>query len=228
MDQVTLRAETGREHGSRPTRRLRREGKVPAVVYGRGTDTVSIAVDKRALYQVLHTESGANVLINLEVGKQKLLTVAREVQRHPVRGDITHLDFIRISLDEPIEAEVAIEFVGTPAGVRDEGGIVETVNTSVMVKALPTDIPTSIEANIADLWVGDTLMVAELPPLEGVEILAEPDMPLATIVVPAALVVEVPEEELEAEELLEGEELEEGEEAEEGAEEAAAETEDEA
>lgn len=225
MDQVTLRAETGREIGSRPARRLRRQGLVPAVVYGRGADTVSVAVDKRDLYQALHTESGANVLINLEVGKEKLLTVAREVQRHPVRGDITHLDFIRISLDEPIDAEVQIEFTGIPEGVRSEGGIVETVNTSIMVRALPTAIPSSIEADITELGVGESLKVSELPAMEGVEFLADPDMPLATIVLPAAVLVEAVEEEIEGEE-IEGEEV--GEAAETAAAEASDETEDEA
>ena len=96
MEQVTLRAEAGREPGSRSSRRLRRTGRVPAIVYGRGLETTSIDVDRRDLYGVLHTEAGLNALINLEVGKKEYLTVAREVQRHPVRGEITHLDFIQI------------------------------------------------------------------------------------------------------------------------------------
>ena len=227
MDQITLRAETGRETGTRPSRRLRREDKVPATVYGRGIDAITVAIDKRELYAALTTEAGLNALITLEVGKDEHLSVAREIQRHPVRGEITHLDFIRISLDEAIEAEVAIEFIGIPAGVSDEGGIVETVNTSVMVRALPTDIPASFPAEISELEIGDTFTVAMLAEIEGVENLSDPDMPLATIVIPAALLVEeaVEEEEegLEGEEGIEGEEGAEGETAE-----GAAETEDEA
>ena len=229
MDQITLRAETGRETGTRPSRRLRREGRIPATIYGRGIDAMTIDVDGRELYAALTTEAGLNALINLEVGKEEHLAVAREVQRHPVRGEITHLDFVKISLDEAIEAEVGLEFIGTPAGVREEGGIVETVNTSVMVSALPTAIPSSIPAEISELGIGDTFTVGMLPELEGVEYLADPDMPLATIVIPAALLVEEPAAD---EELLEGEEgeLVEGEEAEaaEAAEGEAAETEDEA
>ena len=228
MDQITLRAETGRETGTRPSRRLRREGRIPATLYGRGIDAMTVDVDGRELYAALTTEAGLNALINVEVGKEEHLAVAREVQRHPVRGEITHLDFVKISLDEVIEAEVGIEFIGTPAGVREEGGIVETVNTSVIVSALPTAIPSSIPAEISELGIGDTFTVEMLPEMEGVEILAEPDTPLATIVIPAALLVEEPEVD---EELLEGEEgeLVEGEEGEaaEGAE-AEAETEDEA
>ena len=223
MDQITLRAETGRETGTRPSRRLRREDKVPATVYGRGIDAITVAIDKRELYAALTTEAGLNALITLEVGKDEHLSVAREIQRHPVRGEIIHLDFVKISLDEAIEAEVAIEYVGIPAGVRDEGGIVETVNTSVMVRALPADIPSSFPAEIGELEIGDTFTVAMLPDIEGVENLSDPDMPLATIVIPAALLVEevVEEDEeglLEGEEGVEGEEGAEGEGAEDGAE----------
>jgi len=221
MDQITLRAETGRETGTRPSRRLRREDKIPATVYGRGIDAITVAIDRRELYAALTTEAGLNALITLEVGKDEHLSVAREIQRHPVRGEITHLDFVRISMDEAIEAEVAIEFIGTPIGVRDEGGIVETVNTSVMVRALPADIPSSIPAEIGDLDIGDAFPVAMLPEIDRVEYLSDPEMPLATIVIPAALLVEEPVEE--DEELLEGEEAAEGEEGAEGEGEEAAE-----
>jgi large subunit ribosomal protein L25 len=173
---------------------------------------MTVAVDRRELYAALTTEAGLNALINLEVGKDEHLAVAREVQRHPVRGEIIHLDFVKISLDVAIEAEVAVEFVGIPIGVREEGGIVETVNTSVMVSALPADIPSSIPAEIGELNVGDTYTVTMLPEFEGVEYLSDPDMPLATIVIPAAVLVEEVVEE--GEELEEGVELEEGEEPE--------------
>jgi large subunit ribosomal protein L25 len=205
MEQVTLRADTGRAGGSRPSRRLRREGSVPAIVYGRGMDPLSVAVDQRELYTVLHTEAGSNVLITLEVDKDKHLTVAREIQRHPVRGEIIHLDFLRISMDEPIDAEVGIDFEGTPVGVREEGGIVETVQATVMIKALPGAVPSSIAIDIAELGVGDSLKVADLPELEGVEYTANPEMTLVTVQLPQVVSLEP---EVEEEELLEGEELE--------------------
>ncbi len=215
MEQVTLRADTGRAGGSRPSRRLRGEGSVPAVVYGRGMDPVSVAVDQRDLYTVLHTEAGANVLITLEVGKDKHLTVAREIQRHPVRGEIIHLDFLRISMDEPIDAEVGIDLEGTPVGVRDDGGIVETVQATVMVKALPAAVPSSIGIDISELGVGDSLKVADLPGLEGVEYTSSPEMTLVTVLLPQIVSLEP---EVEEGELLEGEELEEAADEEAGAE----------
>ncbi len=205
MEQVSLRAETGRTKGSRPSRRLRREGAVPAVVYGRGLEPVSVAVNRRDLYGALRTEAGLNALINLEVGKDEFLTVAREIQRDPVRGEIVHLDFLQISLDETIQAEVGVEYLGEPAGAA-EGGIVETIRTVVLIEALPTAIPSSITLDISELNIGDSLSVVDLPELEGVLYVDDPESTLVTVTVPAAVVAEEEEVEGEEGEEIEGEE----------------------
>jgi large subunit ribosomal protein L25 len=194
MEQVNLRGYTGRTHGSRESRRVRREGAVPAVIYGHGLEALPVAVDRRELYAVLHTEAGLNALINLQVNGDEYLTVAREVQRHPVRGDIIHLDFIRIFLDEAIEAEVPVEFVGIPVGVREGKGIVETPAASVMVSALPANIPSHITLDITNLKVGDSLRVSDLPAIEGVAYVSEPEHLLVMVAMPAAVVAEVPAE----------------------------------
>ena len=215
MEQVSLRAEPRTETGSPAARRLRSDGGVPAVIYGRGQEAFPITVDRRDLYTALHGESGSNALINLEVAKDTYLTVAREVQRHPVRGEITHLDFIRISLDEPISAEVAIEFMGMPLDVREGEGIVETVRTSVNVRALPMKIPGSIPLDISELTIGDTLMIADLPDLEDVEYEDDPEAAVVTVVIPRLEIVEPePEEEVLLDEEGEPIEVEEGEEGE--------------
>ena len=213
MEQLSLRAEPGRRTGSRASRQLRRSGRVPGVVYGRGLETQSVDVDRRELHAALHTEAGLNALINLQVAKDEYLTVAREIQRHPVRGEVVHLDFIQISLDEAIEAEVGVEFIGTPVGAQEDEGIVETVASSVTVSALPTDIPSTLVLDISELGIGDSLNVSDLPEVENVTVVSDPDMTLVTVVIPAALIVEEPEEELEGEELEEGVEVEEGAEA---------------
>ena len=213
MQQETLRAEGRVSFGTRESRRLRRESRVPAVVYGRGLETRTISVDARELHGVLHTEAGLNALIDLEVeGGDKVLSVAREIQRDPVRREITHLDFIKVSLDVEIEAEVAIEYFGSPIGVREEGGFVETISATVILQALPAAIPTVIEMDISGLDIGDTLKASDLPEIEGVTYLVESEQPLVTVLLAAVLVEEV-------EEVLEGE-LEEGEEGEEGEEDA--------
>jgi large subunit ribosomal protein L25 len=183
MEQVSLRAERREAAGTGPAKRLRAEGDVPAVLYGRGLDSTPLSVSRRDLYTALHTEAGTNALINLEVGSDKFLTIARELQRHPVRGEIIHLDFINISLDEKITAEVSIDYTGEPQGAQ-EGGIVETIKTSVMVSALPMEIPSSVQVDISEMAVGDTLTASELPELDGVEYLEDEDSPLVTVIVP--------------------------------------------
>lgn len=210
MDQVSLRAEPRTVAGTRPSKRLRGAGKVPAILYGRGLDPQSLVVDRRELYAALHTEAGSNALINLEVEgtKQPYLTVAREIQRHPVRGEVAHLDFISISLDVKIHAEVGIEFQGVPGPVRTEGALVETIRNSVLVEALPLEIPAHIQLDISAMEVGDTLKVSDLGAIEGVEYLDDEDAAIVTVIIPRIVEEEVVEpEEVEGEgEGVEGEE----------------------
>lgn len=203
---ITLRAQQGRPTGSRSSRRMRREGQVPAVAYGRDLEPVTIAVDGRELHAALHTEAGLNALINLEIdGGGTQLTMAKQLQRHPVRGDIIHVDFVTISLTEAVRADVPIVLRGEPVGVV-EGGIVETVRATVDIEALPTDIPPNITVDISHLEVGSTLTVADLPELSGVTYLEDPTAAVVTITLPAAVLAEEEEEEVLEEELLEGEE----------------------
>lgn len=218
MEQVTLSAQPRAALGTRASRRLRRQGLVPATVYGKSADPKSITVNGRELYSALHTEAGRNALINVEIeGDDKVLAVAREVQRHPVRGEVIHLDLIQISLDEAITAEVVLEYVGTPIGVHEDGSFVEAIATTVNISALPTNIPGSIVVDIEEMRTGDTLKVSDLPAVEGVEYTDDLDRALVTVLLPRA--EEEPEEVLELGE--EGELLvaaEEGEAAEAGAE----------
>ncbi len=209
MEQVTLSAVKREESGSRTARRLRRDGFVPAVVYGEGQETVAIAVSRRELYRTLHTDSGANAVIALDVeGGDTITTVAREIQRHPYRGTIDHLDFIKVDLLVEIDADVHIEYVGLPIGVKDDGSLIETIQVTVGVRALPGNIPQSIEVDISHLTTGSSVKAAELPVLEGVEYTDPGDRTLVAVV--AKRIAEVEE----VVELDEGEEAEEAEEEE--------------
>lgn len=191
MQQETLRATKRTTSGTRASKRLRREGRVPGVVYGANlSSTHAVHIDGRELYAVLHTDAGLNAIIEVDIEGEQVLTVAREIQRDPVRGDITHLDLIQVSLDTEIEADVALEFIGTPVGVIDDGGIAETLDNTVTISALPNAIPTSIEVDISGLGVHDTLTVADLPQIDGVTYLVGEDHPLLTVVIPAAEIVE--------------------------------------
>ncbi len=223
MQQETLRAAKRETAGSRASKRLRRDGRVPGVLYGSDIDAVPIHVSARDLYGVLHTDAGLNAIIEVDVDGDSVLTVAREIYRHPVRGEIHHLDFIKVSLDTEIEAEVGLNFVGDSFGVLEEGGILQTLEATISISALPNAIPSAIDLDVSEMGIGDTLTVADLPEIDGVTYVTEADYAVVTVSLPAAEIVEEPVLE-EGEELLEGEEGEgEGEEGDESAAEGAGE-----
>jgi large subunit ribosomal protein L25 len=185
---------------------------VPAVVYGHGTESRPITVDAHDLQLALHTEAGANALINLEIdGEKALLTMARVVDKHPFRNEYRHVDFVAISLDEKLSFEIPIHFEGTPIGVV-EGGVFSPRRTTVEVLTLASTIPDFVELDVSGVQLGESLRIEDLPQLEGVEYPDDPEAVIMSVTVPAAEIEEEPEEV----ELLEGEEVPEGEEAEGG------------
>ncbi|MCI0677827.1 MAG: 50S ribosomal protein L25 [Actinobacteria bacterium] len=199
MSQVTLRARTGRTPGSRSSRRVRRQGLVPAIVYGDGLEPLSVAVDAHDLHVALHTESGSNAIISLEIdGGQSLTTMARMIERHPYRNEYRHVDFVKVDLNQTVHAEVAIHFEGSPIGVK-EGGVFSPARTHVSIEALPTAIPPFIELEVSDVELGASRRVADLPEVEGVTYLDDPETVVMSITAPAAEVVEEPAEEEAAE-----------------------------
>ena len=183
MPDITLATEPRSVLGSRPSGRLRREGKVPAVVYGLGTDTVSVTVPARELQHILAGESGANTLINLDVEGESVLTLARQIHRHPTRGELVHVDFIRISRDIAVSAEIPVHLLGEATGVRD-GGLLEQLLFNLTVEAMPGNIPVSIEIDVTSLAIGDQLRVEEIPLPEGVVTHAEPEFVVAQVAAP--------------------------------------------
>lgn len=198
MSDTTLTAENRAETGKRPAGRLRREGKVPAVVYGLGSEPVSVTVPARELSHILAGESGANTVITLRVGGQEQLTLARQIQRHPVRGELLHVDFIRVSADQPVTAEVTVNLTGEPEGVR-MGGMLEQQLFTVSIEAKPADIPTAIEHDVSELGLGDQLRIGELAIPPGVTVHHEPDELVAAVAVPRGLAAGEAEEGVEGE-----------------------------
>jgi large subunit ribosomal protein L25 len=217
-DRATLKAQPRTEFGSRESRRLRRSGFVPGVVYGGGSEARPFQVAEREARNVL-VHGGA--LIDLEIeGVKAVPVVIKEQQRHPVRGELIHLDLQEVELDVEIQADVAIELLGVEEapGVK-EGGVLEHVTHQVTISALPTAIPESIPVDVSGMDIGDTLQLESVVPPEGVEFFLGEDQSLDEITI-ATLnpprVEEEPEPELEEEAELvgeEGEELAEGEEA---------------
>ena len=211
-DDLTLVAEPRTEKGSRPAGRLRRQGKVPAVIYGLETETQNVSVPHRELAHILAGEAGANALITLELDGDEALTLARQIQRHPTRGDLVHVDFVRIRRDVAVQAEIPVNLTGEPAGVRD-GGILEQLLFNLSIEAKPEDIPTGIEVDVSALEINDQIRLAEVAVPPGVTVQHEQDELVVQVIPPRV------EEEPEVEE-VEGEEVEgevpEGEEAPEG------------
>jgi len=191
--QITLRAESGRSTGSRASRRLRREGHVPAIVYGKNTDPLAIVVDHRELRAALTTEAGLNALISLEVGTDKILTLPRVVETHPFRREIRHVDFVTVALTDTVAAEIPVHFVGDAVGI-EAGGVLSTARTVVQIEALVTNIPSFVELDISALEIGDALRISDLPAIEGVIYTEDPADTVVSITVPAALEAETDEE----------------------------------
>jgi large subunit ribosomal protein L25 len=213
----TLKVESRDDFGSRESRRLRRDGFVPGIVYAGGGDARPFKVGEREIASFL---SNGQTLFDLQIeGTAAVPVVVKEQQHHPVRGHLLHIDFYEVKLDEAIQAEVALELLGTDdaPGVK-EGGVLEHVTREVTIEALPAEIPEVIHADVSGMVIGDTLQLAMVPAPEGVTYVAEDleEVTVATLSPPR--VEEEPEPELEEEAELVGEEGEvpEGEEAPEG------------
>ena len=162
MDEVSLVAEVGRVKGSSESRRLRLAGKVPGVLYGHGIDPIDVAVGSRELRTALTSDSGLNALISLDVGGKNHLAMARQLQRHPVRRSIDHVDFVVVRRDEVVSVEVPIHLVGEALEVERADGLVEQSLHSLVVQAKPGDIPNAIEVDISELTIGEAIRVADL------------------------------------------------------------------
>jgi large subunit ribosomal protein L25 len=186
MTDATLTASIRTERGSGPAGRLRREGQVPAVVYGLGTDTIAVTVSARELDHILHSDTGANSLITLQVDGGDVLALARQIQRHPTRGILQHVDFIRVSRDTAVDAEVPLVIIGEAPGTK-AGGKLEQQLFTVSVSALPDRIPTAIEVSIAGLGLGDQIKVADIACPDGVTIALPADALVVQVAVPRGL-----------------------------------------
>ena len=200
MAEVVLAAEVGRPLGSRAVRRLRREGKIPGVIYGHGTEPVPIAVVARELRAALNTEAGANQLLSLQTGASTYLTIAREMQRHPIAQTVTHVDFVIVRRDEVISADVPITLVGEALEVHHGDGLVEQQMFTLPIRALPGAIPTVIEADISELTIGGQVRVSDISLPEGVTTETDPETAIAIGQPPRVVTLEEEAPEVEGEE----------------------------
>lgn len=175
MAEIQLVAETGREAGTRSSKRLRREGKIPGVVYGHGQEPLAVAVDARELRHALNTEAGVNALINLNIDGSSTLTMPRVLQRHPVRNSVTHVDFQVVRRDEVMAADVPFTLVGEAKEVTNNDGVVEQALFALTIHATPSAIPSHIEIDISGLTIGDAIRVGDLKLPAGVTTEVDPE-----------------------------------------------------
>ncbi len=216
VERVKLEVKEREETGSRAARRLRREGLIPGVLYGRGKP-YPFCVPERELRRALTGSHGVHAILDVALDGQKSVhaSILKEAQQDPVRGNLLHVDLHEVRLDKPIQAQVVVELVGEPQGVT-EGGVLSQVVREINVEALPMEIPDHLELDVSGMVIGDTLRLVDLRAEEGVMYLDDPEETvLATVTLPTRIVE--PEPEVEEEEELEEGEVPEGEEAPEGA-----------
>ncbi len=219
MEELLLTTESrpDEQKGTRHSRRLRKEGRIPGVVYGHEEKPTSVLVDYRNLRSVLTTDAGLNAIIALEISGKRKMSIVKELQRHPISQDVLHVDFLLIDPDEEVTVEVPVNLTGTAKKVEQQQGIVDQILFELTVFAKPDAIPNQLEFDISELEVGESVTVGDLVFPPGSKPQLDPETPVAVAeLTRMALVEEVPAEDEEGEEgeEVEGEEAAEGEEKE--------------
>ena len=177
--EVTLTAEPGRTTGTRPSGRLRHEGRIPGVVYGHGISPLSVSVSRKELRAVLHTEAGHNAVINLTVGSDKHLTIVKDLQRHPVRNEVTHVDFLVVNPNEVATVDVPISLQGESQALHAANGTIDQRLHTLSVSTTPGKIPNEIAVDVSGMDIGDHIRVADLKLPAGVSTDVDPEETVA-------------------------------------------------
>src|SRR5216683_906160 len=188
---VSLEAQPREQTGKGAARQARFQKKIPAVIYGHGRAAQPLTVDGPALEQALTGVEPASTLIDLTVDGKKTRALIREIQRHPIRPDIIHVDFYEIHAQEKVTLKVPVHLVGNPDGVRNAGGVLDQVTREVEIEVLPENIPDRVELDVTALKIGDSLHVRELN-IPNATILTLADLTIATVVPPRAEEVAAP------------------------------------
>jgi large subunit ribosomal protein L25 len=211
-ERIKLTVTERESRGSADARRLRKQGFIPGVLYGKGKSSYAISVPERELRRVLTGAGGLHAILDVVLEGQNTThaSILKDYQQDPIRGHISHIDLHEVRLDQPIQASVNVQLVGEPVGVK-EGGVLSQVQREINIEALPMEIPEHIDLDVSGMAIGDTLRRADLAPVEGVTYLDDPEETvLASVGLPAREVEPEPEEPAEGEELAEGEEAPEG------------------
>ena len=191
MASATLSASVRDGSGKGTARKLRSSGRVPAVIYGHGRDPQTLSIDTRELEKLLSHISAENTVIDLAVGSGSSRTIIREIQRHPFKRQILHVDFQELVAGEKIVVRIPIILVGVPDGVRMDGGILDQTMRELEVEVDPANIPNHIDVDVTKMTIGSSLHVSDLTLPEGLEVVAEEDASVAVVSAPRAAIEEV-------------------------------------
>ena len=183
MSETVLIAETGRRIGSSDSRRLRAEDQIPAVVYGHGMDPISVAVNRRELRVALSGSAGLNTIIDLTVDGKVYPSLIKDIQRHPVKRNVQHIDFIQVNLNEEITIGVPIVLEGEAHDVLSNNGLVDLALQELHVRTTPRQIPDSIVIDVTDFTLDTVIRIEDLTLPAGVEAIGEPDSPVVTVLI---------------------------------------------
>lgn len=179
---TTLRLTSGRAEGSAAARRLRRQESIPAVLYGLGMSPVSVAVERSALRLALSGPAGVNTILTLEVDGNSYPAVVKDMQRHPVRRTVAHVDFMRIDLSEELTVSVPVHLVGTAKAVLSDGGLVDAAADSLEIVTTPANMPSEIAVDVSNMQMGDVIRLSEITMPAGCRAVGDPEMPVVTTV----------------------------------------------
>jgi large subunit ribosomal protein L25 len=179
---MTIEVQPRQETGKNANRRSRAAGKIPAVVYGGGKESVSIEVNRKTLLDMMKGHSGENPIFLLKLGDKDRHAMIRNMQVHPISRQVIHIDFQRVLLDQKVRVAVPVELIGTAFGVKTEGGMIDFVNREVHVECLPGQIPKHFEVDVTEMRVGEHVEAKDLQLPEGVVLIDEPDRVIASLV----------------------------------------------
>ena len=198
MASATLSAETRTETGKGVARKLRAAGRVPGVVYGHGREPQALSLNARELDKLLGSIAAGSTVVELTLGNATTNTLIREVQRHPFKKVILHVDFMELVAGEKVIVDIPLVFVGVPEGVRTGGGLLEQMMHSIEVNVDPSSIPNHVDVDVSQLVMGHSLHVRDLKLPEGVEVLTDEDATVCAVIAPRAVVEETAAAEAEA------------------------------
>jgi large subunit ribosomal protein L25 len=193
LEQNVLEAQPRESGNKNQARRVRVGGKIPAVVYGAGKNSLPVSVDPRQVLRILHSDTGHNTIFDLSLSGENTKAMIVDWQYEPIKGKLLHIDLQRIAMDKVLRVEVPIVLQGVPAGVKTEGGILEQMLREVEIECLPGDIPSHIDVDVSDLAFGKVIRVSDLPHNEKLKFLTDENQPVAHVTSVKEEVVATPE-----------------------------------